>query len=168
MEAVPLSYMLSSTIREQLALALEFILAEPPFNNQEALRLAKAQVRNIQLRKSYDLKSKMNFNAKDAARVCGLASQWFTTKMDVDACPVHGGYGSADQREILPHERTRIHDCWYLLKLHAESFKLFGQQHRRSVPQKLRAISIAQAYALWSMVGFICEEMDLDARKVRR
>lgn len=111
--------------------------------------------------------SKIYLNAKDAARVCGLASQWFTTELDVDACPVHGGYGSADQREILPHERTRILDSWYLLKLHAEFFKLLGQQHHQSMTQELCAISPVQAYALWSMVVFMCVEMDLNAREVR-
>ena len=113
--------------------------------------------------------SKLYLNAKDAARVCELARQRFIAKPDANGitiCRIHGG-GSPSKRELLPHERMRIINSWYLLKLHAESFKLLGQQHHQSMTQELCAISLAQAYALWSMVGFVCGVMDLYAREVR-
>lgn len=113
--------------------------------------------------------SKIYLNAKDATRVYKLASLNFTAKPHVNAittCQVHGG-GSPNQREILPHERTRILDSWYFLKLHAESLKPLGQQHHQSLNQEIWAISVLQAYVLWSMAVFVCEHMDDTAQEVR-
>ena len=153
------------------------ILAEPPSNNQEALRLAEAQVQNLQLRHSDALISKLYLNAKDAARVCRLASEKFTARSYVNSnvnsittCRIHGGDnggGSPSQREILPHERTRILHSWYFLKRHAESLSPLGQQHHHSLTQEVWAISALQAYVLWSMVIFVCQGMDWKAKEVR-
>ena len=145
------------------------ILAEPPSNNQQALRLAEAQIQNLQLRHFDALTSKIYLNAKDAALVYKLASSNFTARLHVNAiptCHIHGG-GSPNQREILPHERTRILDSWYFLKLHAESLTPLGQQHHQSLNQELWAISALQAYVLWSMAVFVCERMDDTAQEVR-
>ena len=145
------------------------ILAEPPSKNQEALRQAEAQVPNLQLRHSDALTSKLYLNAKDAARVCRFAILYFTARPHVNAittCRIHGGGdgGSPSQREILPHERTRILHSWYSLKLHADSF---GQQHHQSLTQELWAISTLQAYVLWQMVIFVCDYMNETTREVR-
>ena len=157
---------------------IKTILTEPPSNNQEALRLAEAQVQNLQLRHSDALTSKLYLNAKDAARVCRLASKEFTAKSDVNSdvnsittCRIHGGGddggGSPSQREILPHERSRILHSWYFLKRHAESLSPLGQQHHQSLTQEVWAITAVQAYVLWSMVIFVCQNMDWDAQEVR-
>ena len=112
--------------------------------------------------------SKLYLNAKDAARVCRLAILNFTAKRHVNAittCRIHGGGGgSLSQREILPHERTRILHCWYSLKLHTESF---GQQHHQSLTQELWAISALQAYVLSQMALFVCHHMDETGLEVR-
>ena len=112
--------------------------------------------------------SKLYLNAKDAACVCRFAILNFAAKPYVNAiatCRIHGGGGgSLSQREILPHERTRILHCWYSLKLHTESF---GQQHHQSLTQELWAISALQAYVLWEMALFVCDCMDENAQEVR-
>ena len=145
---------------------IRIILAKPPSNNQEALRLAEAQVPNFQLWHSDALTSKLFLNAKDAARVCRLAIYYFTARTHVNAtttCRIHGG-SSPSQREILPHERMRMLHSWYSLKLHVESF---GQQHHQSLDQELWAISALQAYVLWEMVVFVCDYMEETAQEVR-
>lgn len=134
---------------------------------EKALRLAEAQVTNLQLRHSDALTSKLYLNAKDAARVCRLASLNFTSKPPlvlVTPCPIHGGGG---QREILPHERTRILHSWYFLKLYAESLRALGQPQYQSLTKELWAVSALQAYVLWSMVIWVCEGMDETAQEVR-
>ena len=67
----------------------------------------------------------------------------------------------------MPHERTRILDSWYFLKLRAETLKIMRWQDHQSVPQEFWAISLVQAYVLWSMEWFVCEDMDFNFQKVR-
>ena len=115
---------------------------------------------------------KLYLNAKDAARVYRFASWNFTAKLSVDApttCPIHGdgGSGSPSQRMILPHERTRIIHSWYTLKIHAESFSPALKQNDQPLAEELWAVDALQAYVLWSMVVFVCEDMDETTQEVR-
>ena len=170
-------------------------LTEPPSNKQEALRLAEAQVPNLQLRRSDALISKLYLNAKDAAWVCRLASCYFTSQGNpnpITTCRVHSwGDGSPSQRGILPHERARILHSWYFLKLHTGPLLHWGherarivhswyllnlhtgpllhwaQQHHQSLTQELWAMSALQAYVLWAMASFLCELTDENAGEVR-
>ena len=67
----------------------------------------------------------------------------------------------------MPHERTRILDSWYFLKLRAETLKIVRWRDHQSVPQEFWAISLVQAYVLWSMGWFVCEDMDFNFQEVR-
>ena len=101
-------------------------LAEPHSKGkkQEALELANAQVPSPQPWQSDTLIKQIYFNAKDAARILGLASSHFLRRSPANAtsCPIHGDSGGfPDLRSILPHECARILHSWYTLKLYLES-----------------------------------------------